>query len=70
MKKMAIFAALFALAACSGKGDEIIFDKTLGPRSETQAETLPNTLEGDRTGARHSSETIRGAGMESSDGSD
>ena len=77
MKKLFAIAALMTLpqllGACSifeGKGDEIIFDKTLGPATESQAASLPNTLKGDRDNARYSSETLKGEGMESADGTD
>ncbi|NVJ97836.1 MAG: hypothetical protein HWE25_06775 [Alphaproteobacteria bacterium] len=70
MKKLVMATALLALAACSGKGDEIVFDTTLGPRSEAQADSLPNTLEGDRANARHSGTSVKGQGMESTDGSE
>lgn len=60
--------ALLLLSACGG-GDEIIFDTTLGPETERQIEALPQTLEGDKGNARYSTENLRGAGMESDDGS-
>ncbi|WP_417452131.1 hypothetical protein [Kordiimonas sp.] len=73
MKKPFVIAALMSLSACSifeSKGDEIIFDTTLGPATETQAETLPNNLKGDKENARYSNETLKGDGMESRDGTD
>ena len=75
MKKLIAVAALLSasqlLGACSifeSKGDEIIFDKTLGPSTEGQVASLPNTLQGDRENARYSTETLKGEGMESLDG--
>lgn len=70
MKKLIPAVALLALAACSDKGDEIVFDTTLGPRTEDQVKTLPGTLKGDSENARYSNENLKGAGMESSDGTD
>ncbi len=57
------------LAGCGSSGDEIIFDTTLGPETERQIETLPDTLQGDSGNARYSSENLRGKSMESEDGS-
>ncbi|WP_417460277.1 hypothetical protein [Kordiimonas sp.] len=73
MKKILLIAALVSLSACGifeGKGDEIIFDKTLGPATETQVKNLPNTLEGDKSNARYMNEALKGDNMESTDGSD
>lgn len=75
MKKLFAIAALMSasqlLSACSifeSKGDEIIFDTTLGPATESQVASLPNTLKGDSDNARYSSEALKGDGMESLDG--
>lgn len=74
MNKLTTAAALTmlatSLAACSGDGDEIVFDTTLGPRTESQVESLPSNLRGDADNARYSSEELKGAGMESTDGSE
>ncbi|WP_262690984.1 hypothetical protein [Kordiimonas aestuarii] len=73
MKKLFAIAALMSLSACSifeSKGDEIIFDKTLGPATETQVANLPNNLKGDKDNARYSGEALKGEGMESRDGTD
>ncbi|WP_417458365.1 hypothetical protein [Kordiimonas sp.] len=73
MKKILLIAALTSLSACGmfdGKGDEIIFDKTLGPATEMQVNSLPNTLEGDKKNARYMNEQLKGENMESTDGSD
>ncbi|WP_231727329.1 hypothetical protein [Kordiimonas lipolytica] len=70
MKKLIPAVALFALAACSSDGDEIVFDTTLGPRTEAQVESLPSNLKGDSDNARYSSEDLKGAGMESTDGTE
>lgn len=67
--KFAILPMSFLLAACGGSGDEVVFDTTLGPETERQIEALPSTLEGDSANARYSSEQLKGANMESSDGS-
>lgn len=72
MKRFLPLAALLALSACSifdGDGDEIVFDTVLGPRTESQIETLPGTLEGDHDSARYSNEPLKGESMESVDGS-
>ncbi len=72
MKRFLPLAVLLALPACSifeGDGDEIVFDTALGPRTESQIETLPGTLEGDHDSARYSSEPLKGENMESVDGS-
>lgn len=60
---------MLLLAGCGSSGDEIIFDTTLGPETERQIETLPDTLQGDSENARYSSENLRGKSMESEDGS-
>ena len=77
MKKLFTIAALMSLpaflSACSifeSKGDEIIFDKTLGPATETQAKNLPNSLKGDKENARYSNEALKGDNMESRDGTE
>lgn len=73
MKKTLLIAALMSLSACGlfeGKGDEIIFDKTLGPATAVQVDNLPNTLEGDKSNARYMNEQLKGDNMESTDGSD
>lgn len=60
--------ALLLLTACGSSGDSVIFDTTLGPRTKAQIESLPKTLEGDAANARYSTETLKGRGMESTDG--
>lgn len=70
MKKTVILSAALLVSACSSGGDEIVFDTVLGPVTEAQIETLPNTLEGDRANANHMSGERKGAQMTSSDGSE
>lgn len=70
MKRLILPAALLSLAACSSSGDEIVFDTRLGPQTEMQIQSLPNTLEGDKNNARYLQTEKKGDGMESSDGTD
>ena len=73
LRKSAGLALLMALSACSifeGKGDEIIFDKTLGPATATQIADLPKTLEGDKDHAVYMNEPRKGEHMESTDGTE
>ena len=72
VKHIFLIGITTSLGACSifeGGGDEIIFDTTLGPRTETQLKSLPSTLVGDDASANHTP-VRKGKGMESSDGSD
>ncbi len=51
-----VFGAAFLLGGCSifePSGDEIVFDTTLGPRTETQIESLPAGLIGDSDKRNH-----------------
>ena len=71
MKTLMILTALISLSSCSifeSDGDEIVFDTTLGPRTEAQIKSLPSTLEGDTGNARYSNEPLKGKGMESEGG--
>lgn len=70
MKKTALLSAVLLVSACSSGGDEIVFDTVLGPVTEAQLETLPNTLEGDRANANHMTVEKTGTQMTSSDGSE
>ncbi|TNE66394.1 MAG: hypothetical protein EP335_03775 [Alphaproteobacteria bacterium] len=70
MKKLSLIPALLMLAACGGKGDEIVFDTTVGPNTAAQVQSLPKTLEGDHANARYSSEAQPGQNMVSKDGSE
>ncbi|MCK0068672.1 MULTISPECIES: hypothetical protein [Kordiimonas] len=72
MKKLLAIAALFSLSACSlfeGKGEEIIFDTTLGPKTEDQIKTLPSNLQGDAGNANYLGTERKGPQLESEDGS-
>lgn len=65
-------SAAFSVSACSifeSKDTGIVFDTVLGPETELQIAELPATLEGDKANAAYSSENLKGAKMESSDGS-
>lgn len=66
---IAITSATLLLSACGSSGDEIVFDTTLGPETESQIEDLPGTLEGDSSNANYSTENLKGKSMESDDGS-
>ncbi len=70
MHKFILVSILINLGACSsfGGGDEIVFDKTLGPRTSEQIKSLPDTLSGDHAGAKHTG-TKTGPNMTTSDGS-
>lgn len=66
-KKIAVFIPLLALSACSvfeGKGDEIIFDKTLGPKTQAQIKPLPKDLRGDKAGENLSGEALKNSDLE------
>ena len=62
-----IIATSSLLMACS-KGDTLVLEKRLGPVTKQQLRTLPNTLEGDTEGARHTSYTLEGKGMKDAEG--
>lgn len=67
MKKLILIAALVAVGACS-KGQKIVFDSSLGPRTKDQAKTTPDSLAGDKANASYSGEVLKGSGMEDPDG--
>ncbi|WP_374764363.1 hypothetical protein [Yunchengibacter salinarum] len=61
--------ALLGLAACGGGGDAVVFDTTLGPRTNNQIKELPGGLAGDQDNANYSG-SIQGKGMTDPDGDD
>lgn len=68
MKKLLTIVALMtSVSACSmfeSKGDEIIFDKVLGPRTEAQLKKLPGDLRGDQAGQNLSYEELKAKELE------
>jgi hypothetical protein len=70
MKKTLALSTVFLIAACSGKGDEIVFDTVLGPVTKAQIEPLPKNLTGDAANANHLPGERKGAQMESVDGTE
>jgi hypothetical protein len=76
MKFIKTVPLVIMLSACSslnpfggGDDDEIIFDTTLGPKTEQQVRQLGTGLEGDSANANYSSEDKKGDKLESEDGS-
>lgn len=59
MKNYGLIALFLCVAACSGSGDEIIFDKVLGPETKLQVKTLPKDLRGDASGENLSGEELK-----------
>jgi len=68
MKKIGVALILLTLAGCGSKGDTIIFDTRLGPRTEDQVKELPSGLAGDAASARYSQMPSTGKGMQNPDG--
>ncbi|WND01583.1 hypothetical protein QGN29_08420 [Temperatibacter marinus] len=65
MKKLLLISsAFFALTACGGRGDDIVFDKVLGPETQIQLKSLPKDLRGDQNGENLSGQQLKAPELE------
>ena len=63
MRILIFIGLLLSLSACGGGKDTIVFDTTVGPKTEDQEDRLGDSLKGDSANANHSGSAVVGDNM-------